>query len=135
VRNLETGVHPTGSHTDYYDTYGPTTFSILGASAWHAHTVFPNDFPPRWQRRTGLVMLSGAVQLDSGRGVPESDQIATLPREARPLHSLVMQVAADSSPYRARIQIHPDGSLDLFGDELSGDFVVVRLDGATWAVN
>jgi hypothetical protein len=136
VRNLETGVHPTGSGLSYYDTIPPTTFSIRGGSSWHAHTVFPNDFPPRWQRRTGIVMLSGAVELDSGAGtVPAEDQIATLPAEARPLLSLVMQVSADSPPYRARIRITPGGDLFVLGDELDVAGAVVRLDGATWTVN
>ena len=135
VRNLETGVHPTGSHTDYYDTYPPTNFSVPSGSAWHSYSSGVTDYPPRWQRRTGLVMLSGAVELDSGASVPASDQIGTLPPEARPLQELTMAVGAESSPYRARIKVQPDGDLFLLGDGLSAAGTVVRLDGATWAVN
>ena len=135
VRNLETGVHPTGSRTDYYDTYPPTGFGVLSSSDWHAYSSGVTSYQPAWQRRTGLVMLSGAVELDNGKSVPASDQIATLPREARPLVQQTVIVGADSPPYRARVTVKPNGDLYVLGDDLTAANAVVRLDGAMWAAN
>jgi hypothetical protein len=135
VRNLETGVHPTGAELRYYDTIPPTNIGIRSDSAWHVYESGVLSYQPRWQRRVGIVMLSGAVALDNGLGgAPSEDFLATLPPEARPTQGQLQTAAAESSPYRARLRIQTDGELYVLGGDLGAD-AVVWLDGASWPVN
>ena len=114
VRNLETGVHPTNGELSYYDTYAPTGFAIRAASHWRAN---PTN-APRWQRRTGLVLLSGGVYSDTGATILDDEWIATLPAPARPVQVQTIEVAADDSPYRCRVRVFPDGKMHLLADNL-----------------
>jgi hypothetical protein len=136
VRNLETGVHFLGSELRYYDTIFPTNINLLASASWKLYESGVFSWPPKWQRRTGLVILSGAVQLKVGVSNPPADQqIATLPVEARPLVAMTIQVTSETSPYRTRIKVAEDGTLRLLADGLVGTEVIVWFDGATWAVN
>jgi hypothetical protein len=137
VRNLETGVHFLGGELRYYDTISPTDIEILAAADWHSMDAFNNFYPARWQRRTGLIMLSGAVVLEAGKTVPEQQKIATLPPEARPMQTVRIQVSTDVSPFRTFIVVESDGDLLLNGGALTGSSTTVQvyLDGAMWAVN
>lgn len=136
VRNLETGVHPTGSELRYYDTIGPTNIGIRSDSNWHVYESGVLTMQPRWQRRVGIVMLSGAVELDSGlSGAPSEDLLATLPPEARPRQGQLQPAAAEQSPYRARLRVQTDGELYLLGGGLEAEGAIVWLDGASWPVN
>jgi hypothetical protein len=137
VRNLETGVHFMGGELRYYDTISPTDINIIDSANWHSMDAFNNFYPARWQRRTGLIMLSGAVVLETDKTVPEQQTIATLPFEARPMQAVRIQVSADRAPFRTFIVAEPDGDLILFGGSFTGDTtsVQVYLDGAMWAVN
>jgi len=138
VRNLETGVHFLGSELRYYDTIPPTEIEIIGDSDWHSMNAFNNFYPARWQRRTGLIMLSGAVYLEASKTVPEYQVIAVLPPEARPLQTGRIQVGADKSPFRTFILVEPNGNLTLYGADFTGTTptdLSVYLDGAVWAVN
>lgn len=141
VRNLETGVHPTGSRVNYYDTYGPTNISIDSGSAYHSYTSGIIEAPPRWQRRTGIVMLSGALEIDSGASVPTDEKVASLPPEARPLQTVTIPVAASLDPWRVRIRATKSGELrvlcpdSMAASDGSGNPLAIYLDGAMWMVN
>jgi len=137
VRNLETGVHFMGGELRYYDTIAPTEIDILSEADWESLDAFNNFYPARWQRRTGLVMLSGGVALETGATVPQEQTIAILPVEARPLQAARIQVSADRSPFRTFIVVYPNGELHLGGGSFAGSTTAVQvyLDGAMWAVN
>lgn len=135
VRRLETGVHPTGGELRYYDTIEPTDISIRSDSNWHRYESGVRIYQPRWQRRTGIVMLSGAIELDSGlSSAPDDDLLATLPPEARPVLGQMLPAAAEQDPYRARLRVQTDGELHVLGGNL-GAGAIVWLDGASWPVN
>ena len=90
VRNLEVGVHPTGSNLRYYDSFGPTPITLIspGTTYWQADTW-------RWQRRVGIVTMTGGLDRKSGSPAWSGNvKIGVLPAEARPQTDLVVVIPA-----------------------------------------
>lgn len=128
VTALETGAHPTGSYTEYFDSIPRTDITILAASDWHAGAG-----TPRWQRRIGIVSLEGEIDPDGGDAgsAAAEDVIASLPDEARPAISQMITVAASTPPYVARVKVDKNGDVTLYRGTLDGD-TIVYLDGINY---
>lgn len=139
VRNLETGVHPTSSELNYYDTYYPRAidmegpFAILPAGAG-LHT-------PKWQRRVGVVTLMGAFYGSPNWGaVGATEKFGELPAEARPNAELFLRFPMSNVPYFCFVTVQTDGDLILHkppgvNEVSSGANAPVWLNSNTWTVN
>jgi len=133
VRNLETGVHPTGSELRYYDSFGPTAVVITNSK------FEPMTAGWVWLRRIGIVAMGGAIQRSGSQTLADFDAeevLARLPPEARPIVDISGIVAMTSFPFYARITVDEDGYVTVYkGSDWSGLFPQIHFEGPTWAVN
>lgn len=140
LRNLETGVHPTGGELSYYDTYEPTVVQVDNASHWKQSTESSSMW--KWQRRVGQVSMMGYIQNKNGvtyADFPDEEVVGTLPREAWPIFEVVQFVPMMSDPFQARIKVAVNGEVTLYKFPNSvmrpdGPWQV-RFEGPTWTVN
>jgi hypothetical protein len=132
VRNLETGVHPTRSDLNYYDSYGLTSLVFPSSSQW-----MNSDNGAAWQRRVGIVTLSGrATSKVIGTSLNNDQVAAVLPPEARPLTDLRFQGSLITQPWRTTVIVKESGDVIIQRDEIdSASTVYVYLDGISWLVN
>lgn len=101
VSNLETGVHPTISSVDYYDSYPPQNIGFGSSSK-----VSDGNPVPSWSRRAGMVCLAGVI-VGSHLGSIGSGGVVygTIPEEGRPKADTVQLVGMTVSPYWTRVKI------------------------------
>jgi len=134
VRNLETGVHPTSSGLNYYDTFGPAPFPNSEDPVWSLTSI---QTGPGWQRRMGIVQTFGFL---AGQWNASDDEhfICRLPPEARPRVPVnVMAPMTAAEPYFAFIRVDTGGFFYL-GKPPNATLGVtcnVYLTGVSWSVN
>jgi len=136
VRNLETGVHPTGSHLRYYDSFGPTNIDLSSA----ASPIFQIFTYWRWQRRVGIVTMSGGFAKKSGGAAWTDDvKIGTLPAEGRPMTDLQVLVPVTNpgtaGKSHAQVTIETNGDMTLLHQGGWSAVPSIRFEGPTWSVN
>ena len=137
VRNLETGVHPTGTELRYYDSFGPTAVVITNPRFQH----MAGGQGWVWLRRIGIVAMGGAIQGDpNNRPIADfgaEEVVARLPVEARPLVGISGIVAMTNAPFYARITVDADGYVTVYraADWGGLNYPQIHFEGPTWAVN
>src|SRR4051794_27860497 len=83
LRNLETGVHPTGVNLEYYDSYPEAVIPLR--SGWMRYEEGTAFATPFWQRRVGIVSLFGGVMpTPNWAGKGTLSIVGDLPEAARP---------------------------------------------------
>jgi len=133
VRNLETGVHPTSSGLNYYDTFGPIQFDFVDGAEFTSPSLAERA---GWQRRMGIVQTFGMLR--GTWGPDASEYVSKLPPEARPrlpVHGVVPMT--NSPPYIAFVLVETNGDFFLekaFGTT-EGIIVNMHLTSLSWAVN
>lgn len=141
VSNLETGVHPTTSDVDYFDS---TVWTMINRSSGFSYWVtglVQRD--PYWRKRVGIVSLRGGVQ-PQGSSWPNWDEdasgqeyveVATLPVAARPVTTMRFLVALTDAPYVADLEVTTDGKINVLKGIFDGSTpgrVGVVFDGVMW---
>jgi hypothetical protein len=106
VSNLETGVHPTGTELNFWDSYGPYQWTLR--EGWgHGFNA-----PVHWQRRAGLVMLTGAIAPQGGWAAKaDPSHVTTLPPLARPTRDMTFVCVIDGAPFQTRVTVKANGQL------------------------
>jgi hypothetical protein len=125
VRNLETGVHPTTSDTEWFDSTLWTQVP-LAPGFMNGHQGI-NEFPFQYRKRVGVVMFRGGVTNEGGvsahwPGDPDFPDgggvkvVGTLPEKFAPDIGQFKIVIVDAPPYRTRAVIQPDGTIEVYDD-------------------
>lgn len=140
VRNMETGVHPTGSQFEYYDTVLPTLVVIPDNPYWEGLAQGVHPMPPQWQKRVGQVSLIGGYKTKVGVDaltVPNDVVVGLLPEEARPLQQIIGWVTYYQAPYLGRVTIETDGSIKVAAPSstFTVSFLEFRLESIGYTAN
>lgn len=139
VRDLETGVHPTGAGVDFFDS-----------TDWIAATIEPGFqgwisgvevFPLQFRKRVGIVTLAGGVSNAGGISSPwppgAEVKVATIPTWAAPdtnMSFMGMKLFDDVYPL-IPVAIQTNGDVlvrDVQGALQTGSREGVRFDGITY---
>lgn len=138
VRNLETGVHPTASDLNFFDTIDFTLLPVVGGAGWEYYSPGVSNFPVGYQKRVGTVAMSGQLEkLDTNVAFTEQT-VFSLPVEIRPLTDLQFVVGLDNySPFYTTVKVYKNGDVTIYkGTQVwTPDGVsapVVHFEGPNW---
>lgn len=131
VSNLETGVHPTNSGLEWYDSVDWTLVNT--EPGWPHATSGIYNFFWYWRKRVGIAHMRGGVTGNFGSVGSGGTKIGEIPSGVAPVNATELQVLIpQQAPWRTRATLTPGGDIILYNMTGASGSPYLCFDNAIW---